>query len=182
MPTSKKSKSVAADSAASSPADQANADQASNSSSAEDLPQTATTSAPPVTPPEGSAGLDPQPPTRIQGDAGPVLDLQAGPAQPVDGESLAALVDKLDEGRLVLPAQLGHVSQAGESVQLDGGHQNDNLQLQAIVPPGHVRVRALRQVEHDGRLYGPDQLAGDEINMPAAQAYALQPTGAIERM
>lgn len=122
---------------------------------------------------------EPQLPPRIEGHPGPELNL---PAEPVDGESLADLVGKLAEGRLELPALPAHASQVGEGVQVDSGYQGDGTPLQPVVPPGHIRVRVLRQVEHDGRLYGPDQIAGDEINMPAAQAEALLPTGAIERM
>lgn len=184
MPPSKKIKSVAAALAPSaSNADQANSDPSFISSAgAEDGSQSEGSSQPVVVLPTEPAAAEPQLPGRIEGDPGPELTLPAELAQPVDGESLADLVSKLAAGRLELPALPGHVSQVGEGVQLDGSHQDDGSLLQPAASPGHVRVRALRQVEHDGRLYGPDQIAGDEINMPAAQADALQPTGAIERM
>lgn len=181
MPPSKKTKSVAAALAPSaSTADRASPDLSSISSAgAEDGPQSEGSAQPAVVLPPEPVAPEPQLPPRIEGHPGPELNL---PAEPVDGESLADLVGKLAEGRLVLPSLPGHVSQVGEGVQLDGGLQGDGTPLEPVVPPGHVRVRTLRQVEHDGRLYGPGQLAGDEINLTANQAEALQPTGAIERM
>lgn len=184
MPPSKKTKSVAAALAPSvSTADQVSSDLSSISSAgAEDGPQSEGSAQPAVVLPPEPVAMEPQLPPRIEGHPGPELNLPAELAQPVNGENLADLVGKLAEGRLELPALPGHASQVGEGVQVDSGYQGDGTPLQPVVPPGHVRVRVLRQVEHDGRLYGPDQLAGDEINMPAAQAEALLPTGAIERM
>ena len=43
-------------------------------------------------------------------------------------------------------------------------------------------ARALRRVEHDGKVYGPGEPAGDVLKLSAAQLASLEPTGAIETL
>lgn len=51
------------------------------------------------------------------------------------------------------------------------------------LPPlvaGTIRIRALRVIEHNGVRYGPEEHAGDELEVSEAQFHLLNPIQAVE--
>lgn len=66
---------------------------------------------------------------------------------------------------------------------VDPTHEVLGVEMTAQPPvAGHLRVRVLRVIEHDGVRYGPDELAGDELEVTEAQFQLLNPIQAAERL
>ncbi|MBN9696859.1 MAG: hypothetical protein J0L85_13785, partial [Zoogloea sp.] len=65
----------------------------------------------------------------------------------------------------------------------DSAHEVLGVEMTAQPPvAGHLRVRVLRVIEHDGVRYGPGELAGDELDVTEAQFQLLNPIQAAERL
>jgi hypothetical protein len=66
---------------------------------------------------------------------------------------------------------------------VDPAHEVLDIEMTAQPPvAGHLRVRVLRVIEHDGVRYGPGELAGDELEVSEAQFQQLNPIQAAERL
>lgn len=66
---------------------------------------------------------------------------------------------------------------------VDSAHEVLGVETTAQPPvAGHLRVRVLRVIEHDGVRYGPGELAGDELEVTEAQFQLLNPIQAAERL
>lgn len=75
-------------------------------------------------------------------------------------------------------AQDSTASQAAPGSDVPAADPDPLLPLVA----GHLRVRVLRVIEHDGVRYGPGELAGDELEVTEAQFLLLNPIQAAERL
>lgn len=63
----------------------------------------------------------------------------------------------------------------GEAVVVPGEAQFEATALQG-------NARALRRVEHDGKVYGPGEPAGDVLGLSAEHLASLESIGAVERL
>lgn len=113
---------------------------------------------------------------------GSLLAPQVPPAEPAAAATLKAAAQALaaENPPATTPPAKG-VQDAAASQAAPGG----DVTGAAVdpLPPlvaGTVRIRALRVIEHDGMRYGPEEHAGDELEVSEAQFHLLNPIQAVE--
>lgn len=118
----------------------------------------------------------------------PTATLEAA-AQALAAEALPATVppvEAVQDSSASQAAPGGDVPAADPDPLLplvDPIHEVLDMEMTAQPPvAGHLRVRVLRVIEHDGVRYGPGELAGDELEVTEAQFQLLNPIQAAERL
>lgn len=134
-------------------------------------------------PEDGQLADQVQPPVPV-----PAATLEAA-AQALAAEALPASVPPVEAAQDSTASQVAPSSDlpaAGPDPLLplvDPIHEVLGVEMTAHSPvAGHLRVRVLRVIEHDGVRYGPGEQAGDELEVTEAQFQLLHPIQAAERL
>lgn len=109
----------------------------------------------------------------------PAATLEAA-AQALAAEALPATVPPVEA---VQDSSASQAAPGGDAPATDPAHEVLDFEMTAQPPvAGHLRVRVLRVIEHDGVRYGPGEQAGDELEVTEAQFQLLNPIQAAERL